>query len=107
VPPREPLEFYGKLTQHLSGVISGIVWYTGVLLAWVCVSVPEDIQAPDLTRFMLLQGSPLVASLWGMLVFKEFKQSDIRVKIMGALMIVMFLCGLAMIGLSPMYLRKD
>ncbi len=97
----------GKLKQHLSGVISGIVCYSGILMAWICVSVPENLQGTALNRFMLLQGSPVVASLWGMLVFREFKESDVRVKIMGTLMIVMFLCGMAMIGLSPTYLRKD
>jgi len=97
----------GKLKQHLSGAISGMVWYSGVLLAWISASVPENLQGTALTRFMLLQGSPVIAALWGILVFREFKESDVRVKIMGTLMIVMFLCGLAMIGLSPMYLRKE
>jgi glucose uptake protein len=97
----------GTLKQHLSGLISGIVWYSGVLSAWVSVSVPENLGGTALTRFMLLQGSPILAALWGMLVFREFKESDVRVKVMGTLMIVMFLCGLAMIGLSPMYLRKE
>jgi len=107
----EPVEITsyldGKLKQHLSGVISGIVWYSGVLLAWICASVPENLQGSPLTRFVLLQGSPIVAAIWGIVIFKEFKESDMRVKLMGTLMIVMFLCGLAMIGLAPMYLRKE
>jgi glucose uptake protein len=96
----------GSLKQHLCGVISGIVWYTGILTAWISTSVPENLQAAALTRFLLLQGSPVLAALWGILVFREFKESDVRVKIMGTMMIVMFLCGLAMIGLSPTYLRQ-
>ena len=107
----EPVEFTlyldGTLKQHLSGIAGGIVWYSGALLAWICTSVPEAMQGSALTRFMLLQGSPVVAALWGILVFKEFKDSDIRVKLMGMLMIVLFLCGLAMIGLSPTLLRKE
>jgi len=42
----------------------------------------------------------------GIVVWREIKGSDPRVKILAALMIVLFVCGLAMIGLAPMYLRK-
>ena len=48
-----------------------------------------------------------MAALWGIVVFREFKTSDIRVKLMGTLMLVLFLCGLCMIGLAPLLLRKD
>ena len=97
----------GKLKQHLSGIVSGVIWYTGAILAWVCTTVPVELQGGALARFMLQQGSPIVAALWGILIFREFKQSDVRVKLMGTLMIVLFLCGLALIGLAPLYLRKD
>ena len=52
-------------------------------------------------RFVLAQGSPVLAALWGILVFREFKNGDMRVKLLGTLMLVLFLCGMAMIGLAP------
>ena len=58
-------------------------------------------------RFMLAQGSPVLAALWGIVVFREFKNSDMRVKVLGTLMLVLFLCGMAMIGLAPALLRRD
>jgi glucose uptake protein len=107
----DPVEFgwylNGGLKQHLSGLASGFIWYTGLLSAWVCTSVPEAIQGTPLPRFLMAQGSPVLAALWGILVFREFKNSDIRVKLMGTLMLVLFLCGLCMIGLAPLLLRKD
>jgi glucose uptake protein len=106
----EPVEFgwylKGGLKQHLSGLASGFIWYTGIVSAWVCSSVPETMQGAPLPRFLLAQGSPVLAALWGILVFREFKASDIRVKLMGTLMLVLFLCGLCMIGLAPLLLRK-
>ncbi|MCX6631799.1 MAG: hypothetical protein NTW28_29675 [Candidatus Solibacter sp.] len=105
-----PLEFGGyfdgRLKQHLSGLASGFIWYTGMVLAWVCTSVPEAIQGEPMLRFILAQGSPVLAALWGIVVFREFKNSDARVKLMGMLMPALFLCGLAMIGLAPLFLRK-
>jgi glucose uptake protein len=106
----DPVEFGwyldGGLKKHLSGIASGIVWYTGLLSAWVCVGVPETIQGTPLPRFLLAQGAPVLAALWGIVVFREFKASDIRVKLMGTLMLVLYLCGLCMIGLAPLLLRK-
>jgi glucose uptake protein len=106
----DPVEFSwyfnGSLKQHLSGFASGLVWYTGILSAWVCTSVPEALQGAPLPRFMLAQASPVLAALWGIVVFREFKNNDVRVKVMGILMLVLFLCGLCMIGLAPLLLRK-
>jgi glucose uptake protein len=56
--------------------------------------------------FMMAQGSPVLAALWGILVFREFKNSDVRVKVLGTLMLVLFVCGLAMIGLAPQLLPR-
>jgi glucose uptake protein len=106
----EPVEFgaylKGDRKQHLVGLGSGFIWYTGILLAWVCASVPEAIQGEALPRFMLSQVSPVLAALWGIVVFREFKDSDVRVKVLGALMLVLFICGVAMIGLAPQLLNK-
>jgi len=106
----EPAEFggyfNGRLKQHLAGLASGIVWYTGILAAWVSTSVPEMMQGTPLSRFLLTQASPVLAALWGILIFREFKDSDVRVRLLGTLMLVLFLCGLAMIGLAPVFLRK-
>ena len=106
----DPVEFGwyldGGLKQHVSGIASGFIWYTGLLSAWACASLPEAMQVAPLPRFLLAQGSPVLAALWGIVVFREFKASDIRVKLMGTLMLVLFLCGLCMIGLAPMLLPK-
>jgi glucose uptake protein len=96
----------GRVKQHLTGFASGFIWYAGMLLAWVCTSVPEAIQGGPLPRFMLAQGAPILAALWGIVVFREFKTSDMRVKLMAPLMLVLFVLGLAMIGLAPQLLRK-
>ena len=107
----EPLEFGGYLRghmrQHLAGLGSGFVWYTGLLLAWVCTSVPAAIQGEPILHFMMTQGSPVLAALWGILVFREFKNCDVRVKLLGTLMLVLFICGMAMIGLAPQFLSQS
>lgn len=98
--------FSGRTKQHLLGAAGGVIWYTGILAAMVSTSLPEQLQPAQLTRYLLLEGAPILAALWGILVFRELKSGDVRVKALGALMLVLFLCGLAMIGLAPLFLRK-
>lgn len=106
----EPLEFdsylKGNLRQHLLGVGSGFVFYLGMLAAWVCTSVPAAIQGDSTARFLLLHGWPVLTALWGIVVFKEYKGNDVRVKLLGTLMLVLFLCGLLMVGLAGQAVRK-
>ena len=107
----DPVEFTALLAcsrkQHLVGLASGVVWCTGMVAALVSSSMPEQPQGGQLARAMMAQGSPVIAALWGMLVFREFKNSDIRVKLMGFLTPVLFLCGLAMIGFAPLFMAKQ
>ena len=105
----EPLDFgayfSGSLKQHLLGASAGFIWLTGVLALMVAGSVPDLAQVPALQRYMLSQGAPVLTALWGIVVFREFKGGDMRVKTLGALMLVLVLCGMVMIGLAPLYLR--
>lgn len=106
----EPLDFSayfaGGMGKHLLGLIAGIVWYSGVVAAWVGISTPEQLLPGVFTRFMLAQGAPVVAALLGLVIWREFRAGDMRTKILALLMLALFICGLAMIGLAPMYLRK-
>jgi len=103
----EPLEFGAffkvRPKEHLHGMASGVILFTGLLLAWICTSVPETIQAGPVGRFLLAHGSPVVAALWGIVVFKEYKSSDMRIKFLGMLMLVLFVCGVVMIGMAPLF----
>jgi glucose uptake protein len=106
----EPLDFGAYFTsrpsQHIMGVLGGALWYSGALAVLISTSVPLQLQPGPLVRFLLAQGAPVVAALLGILIWKEFKSGDIRLKVLATLMLVLFICGLAMIGLAPLYLPK-
>jgi glucose uptake protein len=107
----EPVELgaylTGTLRQHLAGFASGCIWYAGTILAWVCTTVPESMQVQLTLRSLLAQGAPILAALWGIVVFREFKNSDMRVKVLGVLMLVLLVCGMAMVDLAPMLLPRE
>jgi glucose uptake protein len=106
----EPVELVTILTssgkQHLIGLAGGVIWYTGMLAALVCTSVPEHLPGTQLTRQLLVQGAPVVTALWGIVVFREFKTYDIRVKVLGVLMLVLFAGGLVVLGAAPLYAKR-
>jgi glucose uptake protein len=98
--------FNGSPKQHLLSFGGGFLWCTGVVALMVASSVPDSLQTPPLTHFLLVQGAPVLTALWGIAVFRELKSGDVRVKALGALMLLLFACGLVMIGLAPLYIRQ-
>jgi glucose uptake protein len=107
----EPVEITSyltcTLTRHLVGVASGAVWFTGVLAALVCTATPEMAQTSTLARILVGQSGPVLAALWGILIFGELKEGDFRVKAVGLLTPLLFLCGVVLIGLAPMMVAKN
>ena len=98
------LFFTAKPKQHIYGLIGGIIWCTGMLAAIVAGSAPDTAQGNVVLHFLLGHSWPLIAALWGVLVFGEARAGDLRLKVMTALMMVLFLCGLAIIAIAPMYI---
>jgi glucose uptake protein len=95
--------FSSRGIQHILGIIAGIIWLTGILAGMIAGSAPDQAQGSPVLHFMLGYSWPILATLWGALVFREFRGSDVRVKILSTLMVVLFLCGLGMIALGPIY----
>ena len=52
---------------------------------------------------LLAEGAPVIAALWGLLVWKEYR-GDMRLKSLVTLMVFLLACGLALVALSPAYL---
>ena len=45
----------------------------------------------------------MVSALWGLLVWKEFEGADSRVKSLVLIMFVLFIAGLGLISVAPLY----
>ena len=105
----EPVElkdyFGGRLKQHMWGILGGAVWCGGAICAFVAASAPEQVHIGPAISYAMGQGSTLISALWGLLVWKEFKGADMRVKMLLVLMLVLFACGLTLISLAPLHAR--
>jgi glucose uptake protein len=102
----EPIElsgyFRGTGKQHLLGLLGGIVWMIGGLCNFAAASTPATVQVGPAISYALGQGATLVSALWGLLVWREFRGANERVKMLIVVMLVLFVAGLGMISIAPL-----
>ncbi|GAA5222352.1 GRP family sugar transporter [Membranihabitans marinus] len=103
---RRPLEgsplkysdyFSGKMNLHLVGVLGGSIWALGNLFNLIAAG-----KAGPAISYGLGQGATLVAALWGVLIWKEFKGGSSTVQRYIAMMFVFFVVGLGLIIVAGM-----
>jgi glucose uptake protein len=94
------------LKAHGKGILAGAVWCTGTLALWVTATTPNLLRNSQALAYFLSNGAPIVAALWGLLVWKEFRDGDMRVRIMAVLMLVLFAAGLTLLSLAPTHIPK-
>ena len=82
----------GTPKLHLIGILGGVIWGIGMLFNVVASGV-----AGPAISYGLGQGATLVAALWGVFVWKEFKGAPKGTNIYIAFMFVAFVIGLGLI----------
>ena len=98
---RRPLEgspinygqyFKGRFQLHVVGMIGGGIWGLGNLLNLIAAG-----KAGPAISYGLGQGATLVAALWGVLIWKEFKGSSKSVNRLITAMFLLFVLGLGLV----------
>lgn len=84
--------FNGKFRFHIIGIIGGAIWGLGNLFNLIAAGA-----AGPAISYGLGQGATLVAALWGVLVWKEFKGANSTVYRLIIAMFVLFITGLGLI----------
>ena len=87
--------FKGRMATHLVGVFGGVVWGLGTALSYIAAG-----KAGAAISYALGQGAPMVAALWGIFVWKEFKGAPRSVEMLLTLMFILFISGLGAIIVS-------
>ncbi len=82
--------FSGSFPTHLVGVLGGCIWALGTSLNYICAGT-----AGAAVSYALGQGAPMVAAIWGVFIWKEFKGAPKKVYWLLALMFALFVAGLA------------
>lgn len=82
----------GSARTHLVGILGGVIWNLGMSL-----SIIASGAAGFAISYGLGQGATLVAALWGVFIWKEFRDAPPGTNRLLALMFVSFVVGLGLI----------
>ncbi len=84
--------FRGSLKTHMVGMLGGAVWCLGTAFSYIAAG-----KAGAAISYALGQGAPMIAAVWGVFVWKEFRGADRRTGALLGVMFVLFIAGLALI----------
>lgn len=103
----EPLSFgdyfQGNVRQHLLGILGGVIWCAGAISNFVAASAPPEVNVGPAISYAMGQGATMISALWGLLVWKEFAGAVLNVRLLLALMLILFVIGLGMVSVAPLY----
>lgn len=107
-PPVELRDYFmtAGIGKHLLGILGGAIWCLGAVAAFTAASAPPEVHVGPATSYAMGQGATLISALWGLLLWKEFKGADLKVKTMIALMLVLYAGGLTLVSMAPLYVRQ-
>ena len=89
--------FSGSMGTHLVGVLGGAIWGLGTALNYISAGT-----AGAAVSYALGQGAPMIAAIWGVFVWKEFKGAPRKVYVLLGIMFALFIAGLASIVVAGM-----
>jgi glucose uptake protein len=84
--------FRGTLSNHLTGVLGGIIWGVGM-----STNLIASGRAGYAISYSLGQGATMIAALWGVFIWKEFRLAPRGTSYLLAAMFACFLGGLVLI----------
>lgn len=82
----------GSSRDHLLGILGGFIWCLGNSVSFMAVGA-----ASPAISYGLSNAAPVVAALWGIFVWKEFRDAPKGTNFLLAMMFICYLIGLSMI----------
>lgn len=93
----EPVDFSGlrsaRAVDHLLGLVGGVVWGTGTVFNFVAASFVGVA-----ISYAIGQAAPMVAALWGVAVWREFRGAPARAWTYIGLMFACYVAALAVLA---------
>lgn len=87
--------FKGNINTHLVGILGGAIWCLGTAFSYIAAG-----KAGAAISYALGQGAPMIAAVWGVFIWKEFKNADKITNLLLGIMFFFFLLGLGCIIVS-------
>ena len=84
--------FRGRTPTHLVGIVGGLIWGLGNSFNLIAAG-----KAGPAISYGLGQGATLIAALWGVFIWKEFRQAPRGTNGLIGAMFLLFIVGLGLI----------
>ena len=94
-PVSMKLYWKGSMREHSSGVLGGMIWMLGMVVSFMAVGA-----ANPAISYALSNAAPVVAILWGIFVWKEFKGAPKGTDRLLSIMFICYVIGLVFITYS-------
>lgn len=85
----------GNFKTHLVGMLGGAIWCLGTAFSYIASG-----KAGAAVSYALGQGAPMIAAIWGVFIWKEFKGATKGIYALLGLMFCLFVAGLGFIIVS-------
>lgn len=106
----EPVElgdyFKAPLKTHMVGFAGGAIFAAGTTAVLAGQAAPAGANLGPALNSALPQAMVIIAALWGLLVWKEFGRAELKVKLAAVLMLVCYVCGLALLSVAPLFVHR-
>ena len=95
--------FRGTVRNHALGLLGGILWCAGAIMNFTAAAAPPEVNVGPAVSYALGQGATMISALWGLLVWKEFRGANARVRMLLTIMLILFAAGLGAISVAPLF----
>jgi glucose uptake protein len=82
----------GSTKDHLVGILGGAIWFVGMAL-----SILASEKAGAAVSYGLGQGATVVAAVWGIFIWKEFKNASPETHKLLNIMLLLYIVGLGLL----------
>ncbi len=92
--------FSGSGRQHLLGVLGGLLAGAAILISFLTAAAPATARVAPGISYALSQSGTVLAALWGLLVWREFRGASDRIRTLFAGVLILFAAGVAMLAVA-------
>jgi glucose uptake protein len=85
----------GSFREHIAGVLGGLVWMSGMVFSFMAAGA-----ANPAISYAMSNAAPVVAILWGLIIWKEFKGAPGGTNKLLVFMFVCYVIGLVLVTWS-------
>lgn len=92
--------FTGTSRQHLLGLLGGILVGMAFLTGMLALAAPPFLRTAAMPSYALSQGGPVLAVLWGLFVWREFKGAGERTRLLFVFALILLAAGIGLLAVA-------